>query len=320
NKELKDHVKNVTQVFSDQSYYFASLLENSLHHSMLINKLDGIDSQTRNSEIKILNKIDAINSKSIDIHTRVISEVEDIGRKSSSIQNKLNNLSNSILSMGGSKSTMARIENLSMAIKRESELVGNSISKLDNITHTVSHLKSATNNYLNESSNIRTSISHIEEHMNTSKLILSQLGELIQNRTTKIACTVPWVFLEGSGCFLFIKEECDWDSARSKCKMKGADLAILNTQTKRNAVATFIGSAGNGNIFIWWIGGNDRSGQWLWIDGKPITEGWHSTEWIQPNHDDEDNTCLHLQRPAQNGGNLWDFRCDSVKTALICEK
>ena len=94
-----------------------------------------------------------------------------------------------------------------------------------------------------------------------------------------------------------------------------SDLAILNSASKRLAVATHIDSL-NTTGKNWWIAGDAKSGQWRWINGQTIAEGWSSGE----PESNSGNNCVYLNNPTiSTGAPLYDYNCDS-NYGFICQK
>merc|ERR1719391_307552 len=88
-------------------------------------------------------------------------------------------------------------------------------------------------------------------------------------------CLSPWVNV-GDGCYLFDITYYNWIDAQAFCETNGGQLAVLKTETERTAMAEYMIEAKPAATWrSWWLGGNNvYGGEWLWLDGSPITSGW----------------------------------------------
>jgi len=146
-----------------------------------------------------------------------------------------------------------------------------------------------------------------------------------QNNNTVVyqkECLSPWVSIGNlTDCLLFVQKKFDWDSARKYCQEIDGDLAILDKEYKRIHMVDYLETSGlKKNSSLFWLGGNDRSGDWLWLNGQPITEGWKVGQ--EPDDDEGDNTCIYVYTKSYESGRydlLFDYYC-TYAGYFICQK
>ncbi|KAK9981557.1 hypothetical protein ABG768_001084 [Culter alburnus] len=113
--------------------------------------------------------------------------------------------------------------------------------------------------------------------------------------------------------FFFISHELkSWSESRQYCRDRGADLVIINTEEKQR----FISSIVKDRV---WIGLSDieNEGRIIWVDNKPLNQGFWFTD--QPDDYKGDEDCVELI-PTQDPGNNWNDLPCSRKKKGICEK
>ncbi|CAL4108210.1 unnamed protein product, partial [Meganyctiphanes norvegica] len=125
-------------------------------------------------------------------------------------------------------------------------------------------------------------------------------------------CVTPWVYGEtSSACFLFVQKSMDWDSARTYCLDNGGELLILDLESKRSDIINSYETSEMINHNIW-LGANDRSGSWYWINGSPVSSGWKYWSF------NEDNMCMFTNIYGHHEP-LVNF-CSHSLPNFICEK
>uniref|UniRef100_A0A672YM78 C-type lectin domain-containing protein n=1 Tax=Sphaeramia orbicularis TaxID=375764 RepID=A0A672YM78_9TELE len=134
--------------------------------------------------------------------------------------------------------------------------------------------------------------------------VTNMIQELERLRAVK-TCPEGWKLLSSS-CYFSSTAVGTWETARSDCRKKSADLVIINTKEEQDFI-----SALNKQ---YWIGLSDREqeGTWTWVDGSPVTLSfWHTGEPNNSGGEDCGETVTYGQ---------WnDQRCDYHRP-WICEK
>ncbi|XP_060885031.1 CD209 antigen-like protein E [Labrus mixtus] len=135
-----------------------------------------------------------------------------------------------------------------------------------------------------------------------------------QNRT----CPAGWKSFCGS-CYLFSNQDTTWQDSRQDCRVRGADLVIVDSFGEQEFITDNIESHT-------WIGlsDSDNEGIWKWTDGTVLTQAYWARG--EPNNNGGNpgigEDCVHLyDLSLQNlkEENWNDDRCDAVKR-WICEK
>ncbi|XP_058261108.1 hepatic lectin-like isoform X2 [Hemibagrus wyckioides] len=112
----------------------------------------------------------------------------------------------------------------------------------------------------------------------------------------------------------FVTKRMSWNKARQECRLRGADLVIINSREEQESISQmFIGEA--------WIGLSDSAeeGKWMWVDGTEVTTGfWWEGE---PNDFDGNEDCAATgSKFARAIISTWaDYSCETELRA-ICEK
>ncbi|XP_036418079.1 uncharacterized protein LOC118801813 [Colossoma macropomum] len=104
--------------------------------------------------------------------------------------------------------------------------------------------------------------------LQTSYEVLSKERDALQRQLTEKACPAGWTKFMSS-CYYVSFYERTWDQSRQDCRMKGADLVIINSREEQ----IFVSGLGK----TLWIGLTDQAieGHWKWVDGtSPGTGYW----------------------------------------------
>ena len=124
-------------------------------------------------------------------------------------------------------------------------------------------------------------------------------------------CPCGWVesdsfcyFMNGSG-----KEE--WGDARKMCQEKGADLAVITSETQNNYLYKLIGSNTQDSWYGTWIGleRNAQNNTFYWINGTPLSG--HYSNWASGEPSSNNEKCGLFWGPTAAKPNKWnDAYCD----------
>ncbi|KAM8841887.1 CD209 antigen-like protein C [Synchiropus picturatus] len=101
-----------------------------------------------------------------------------------------------------------------------------------------------------------------------------------------------------------------WFDSRNFCVERGADLVVINSREEQE----FMNKFGK----ITWIGLSQRqdNGQWVWVDGTPLTRSFWSPG--EPNDVDGKENCTEINdRPV---GKSWNDADCQIEKSWICEK
>ncbi|XP_061580315.1 C-type lectin domain family 4 member F-like [Cololabis saira] len=92
-------------------------------------------------------------------------------------------------------------------------------------------------------------------------LLKSSLTEMTKELNKYTACPAGWRRFRCS-CYLLSTDRRTWDEARQDCRVKGADLVVINDSEEQRFLSTF----GHEES---WIGLNDKGveGTWKWLMG-----------------------------------------------------
>ncbi|XP_036420149.1 CD209 antigen-like protein C [Colossoma macropomum] len=151
--------------------------------------------------------------------------------------------------------------------------------------------------------------------LQTSYEVLSKEREELQRQLTEKACPSGWTKFMSS-CYYVSSHGQTWDQSRQDCRMKGADLVIINSREEQ----VFVSGLGK----ILWIGLTDQAteGHWKWVDDTSLGTGY----WLpgEPNNagyvSQED--CAEVVPHVGSSDTLssWnDVSCSNV-LSWICEK
>ncbi|XP_064610534.1 serine protease svh-1-like isoform X2 [Liolophura sinensis] len=146
------------------------------------------------------------------------------------------------------------------------------------------------------------------------------------------ACEEGWVAGTDS-CYYLFRGRVSFTTAKERCQRIDAHLVRIETKAENNFLSNILRRI-QPNEVVWYTGGMNVAGQWLWTDNRQpiITTNWFpgwnpSGDLSQPSERWQEN-CLALQsrfpRPDDTAGDVnyffWnDMRC-SVLTNFICEK
>ncbi|XP_061580316.1 CD209 antigen-like protein C [Cololabis saira] len=140
-------------------------------------------------------------------------------------------------------------------------------------------------------------------------LLKSNLTEMTKELTKYKACPAGWRKFRSS-CYFLSTDRQTWDKARQDCRVKGADLVVINDSEEQSFLSTF----GNKES---WIGLNDKGveGTWKWVDGSPlILANWGAGEPNGANVREED--CAHIR----NDDRKWNDLSCTASLYWFCEK
>ncbi|XP_017572943.2 C-type lectin domain family 4 member E-like isoform X1 [Pygocentrus nattereri] len=125
------------------------------------------------------------------------------------------------------------------------------------------------------------------------------------------ACQFGWTY-NGSSFYHISINENTWNTSRSYCRMRGADLVIINSRAEQD----FVDKLRNKKQA--WIGLTDQAseGVWKWVDDSALTTGY----WFkgEPNDFNKNEDCA-LSGFDESPSNWADSSCET-KMLCICEK
>ncbi len=73
--------------------------------------------------------------------------------------------------------------------------------------------------------------------------------------------------------YAFCKFDRDWGDAREECMWRGGDLAISSDQAENDFVFVEAFKVDPGG---WWLGSRRQSGNWVWVDGQNVNDGYEN--------------------------------------------
>ncbi|KAL7841283.1 hypothetical protein SRHO_G00249740 [Serrasalmus rhombeus] len=125
------------------------------------------------------------------------------------------------------------------------------------------------------------------------------------------ACQFGWTY-NGSSFYYISNNEKTWNTSRSYCRKRGADLVIINSREEQD----FVDKLRNKKQA--WIGLTDQAseGVWKWVDDSALTTGY----WLkgEPNDFNKNEDCA-VSGFDESPSNWADFSCEN-KMLCICEK
>uniref|UniRef100_A0A8C5N1P8 C-type lectin domain-containing protein n=1 Tax=Leptobrachium leishanense TaxID=445787 RepID=A0A8C5N1P8_9ANUR len=129
-------------------------------------------------------------------------------------------------------------------------------------------------------------------------------------RKTVSTCDKEWKQFHRS-CYYFTPSKSTWEVARSLCKEKGGDLAIIKSEKEQKFLASHIKN------FFYWIGLTDikEEGKWLWVDGTALDTS--VTFWKNGEPNNQGNEDCGILYPD---GQWNDMICSDSTIYAICEK
>nr|XP_029135377.1 CD209 antigen-like protein C [Labrus bergylta] len=165
-------------------------------------------------------------------------------------------------------------------------------------------------------------LSSLTEQRDLLNATLTEMTEELQRLQCLVnqtrTCPAGWMSFIGS-CYLFSDRTKTWQDSRQDCRVRGADLVVVDSFGEQEFITDNI-------VSHTWIGlsDSDNEGIWKWTDGTALTQAY----WVrgEPNNDggnpgiDED--CGHLYDLSLiniKEENWNDDRCDATKR-WICEK
>ncbi|XP_057177781.1 CD209 antigen-like protein B isoform X1 [Triplophysa rosa] len=115
-----------------------------------------------------------------------------------------------------------------------------------------------------------------------------------------------WIYYEFSLYFIS-SEKKNWTESRRYCRVRGADLIIINNKEEQEFVLNVTGGEEA------WIGlsDSDEEGRWEWVDGSTLTYSFWGLR--EPNGGTREN-CVESYRSGWN-----DNSCNKIKK-WICER
>ncbi|XP_066570149.1 C-type lectin domain family 7 member A isoform X2 [Amia ocellicauda] len=79
-------------------------------------------------------------------------------------------------------------------------------------------------------------------------------------------CPVGWRAAGNVSCYYMSTEKKTWESAKQSCSLLGARLVVIKHKRDLDGILKIVNHDIN-----YWIGlGKDSSGEWSWIDGRPM--------------------------------------------------
>lgn len=119
--------------------------------------------------------------------------------------------------------------------------------------------------------------------------------------------------IESSGvCYQYFFSATTWESARTRCKQVGADLARVDDIVTNGILASLVPNA----YPEAWLRGTDAGaeGTWTWAGETMAYTNWRSGE---PNNANGNENCMIIE--ATNGG-TWDDRSCSGSLGYVCQR
>ncbi|XP_041443099.1 hepatic lectin-like isoform X2 [Xenopus laevis] len=192
---------------------------------------------------------------------------------------------------------------VSSQLKQQDEEKDNLLTQITTINQTIDEQKA---NLLTQISTTKQTLdSRISESMRSTK---QDILQTIQNEKPK--CDSNWKAFDGS-CYYIVTTKKNRDDAQATCKSMNSDLAIINSDRKKN----FLESITDSSYF--WIGlkrDKNNKDEWRWVDGTyyyPPKRFWMEGE---PNNAVGSEDCVHMCEKKWN-----DIFCTHEYKA-ICEK
>ncbi|KAM6163710.1 C-type lectin domain family 10 member A-like [Rhynchocyon petersi] len=104
-----------------------------------------------------------------------------------------------------------------------------------------------------------------------------QLTALKNNGSQKTCCLPNWIEHEGT-CYLFSRSKKSWYEAEKYCQLSDAHLVVINSDEEQYFVKDRMGFSEH------WIGLNDLSGDWKWVDGTDYETNFKNWAPEQPDN------------------------------------
>ncbi|XP_017572945.2 CD209 antigen-like protein A isoform X3 [Pygocentrus nattereri] len=156
---------------------------------------------------------------------------------------------------------------------------------------------------------IYDSIDNIRSEDHNTEPVYANTKKTLQTQHT--ACQFGWTY-NGSSFYHISINENTWNTSRSYCRMRGADLVIINSRAEQD----FVDKLRNKKQA--WIGLTDQAseGVWKWVDDSALTTGY----WFkgEPNDFNKNEDCA-LSGFDESPSNWADSSCET-KMLCICEK
>ncbi|KAG7214485.1 hypothetical protein INR49_022997 [Caranx melampygus] len=143
-------------------------------------------------------------------------------------------------------------------------------------------------------------------------LLRGQTDELNATLTRK-TCPTGWQIFQYKCYFTSVSKK-TWRLGREYCRTRGADLAIIKTQSEMAFINGLYGTEKEV-----WIGLTDEKAesQWTWVDGTPLTTAYWAKG--QPNsHEGKNQDCVEFWHRASGIGDWNDESCN-IEQFFICQ-
>jgi len=127
----------------------------------------------------------------------------------------------------------------------------------------------------------------------------------------------------GGHDYLFVTTLKSWDEAQAYCQLAGGySLVTSNDAAEESFLQLQEAKRGNGLLYGWWIGANDRGleGSWTWVNGTSSYTNWYPGE---PNDAYSREDCATDRFGNPSGGfytEQWNDDSCSVPHPFICER
>ncbi|XP_060720555.1 hepatic lectin-like isoform X1 [Tachysurus vachellii] len=171
------------------------------------------------------------------------------------------------------------------------------------------HLKGRNKNLTINREKQEAKIMSLENRMKQLEKTMDELQNLLNNIDTQ--AQLGWRYFNSS-FYYFSTGMKNWNDSRQDCRNRGADLVIIDSAAEENFINSNLGSIQA------WIGLSDTEieGQWKWVDGTRLTNGFWKTN--EPNNAGNNEDCAEVYAP--NGIQCWNDSECSYEAPWICEK
>ncbi|XP_054834226.1 C-type lectin domain family 17, member A-like [Eublepharis macularius] len=200
--------------------------------------------------------------------------------------------------------TLSVLAELGRKNDRDPKDVIQELEKLQNLTAAQMRKENLIPSLLEEVAKLREENRRIAED---ATKVLEELHNLTEHFCTK--CPPNWASFE-KNCYFFSTLSAPWTAAKQSCENEGAHLVIINNRPELKFLVNLIMTDR-----VFWMGLSDagQEGQWIWVDGTPLTfSSWGKGE---PNNAGHGEDCATLH----SNGNWNDAFC-SGNELWICEQ
>ncbi|XP_049328036.1 C-type lectin domain family 4 member F [Astyanax mexicanus] len=157
-----------------------------------------------------------------------------------------------------------------------------------------------------------TSLAKERDQLQEERDQLQKERDDLQKRLSKLT-EEEWKFF-GSGSYFITRVERGWRESRDFCRVRGADLLIINSREEQEFINKEFGNTEA------WIGLTDQriEGVWKWVNGSPLTiQFWALGE---PNDYENDDCAITGFKKSTSDILVWaDYPCFHPVVG-ICEK